>query len=85
VAPVVAHHNGDEMLHCPGENETMLKQFSLFMMSWPQHFLQGCVVILAIDRHTNWYGMVRRPSISMKNVTCMTSTTLTAPCNFLSR
>jgi len=32
VAAAVAHHSDNEMLHCPGENETMLKQFSLFMM-----------------------------------------------------
>jgi len=86
MAPAVAHHSGDEMLHCPEENETTLKQFSLFMTkSWPQHILQGCAVILAIDRNTNWYGMVKRKSILLKNMTCMTSTTLTVPCNFLSR
>jgi hypothetical protein len=42
-APAFAHHNGDEMLHCPGENETMLKQFWFSMAkSWPQHILRGC-------------------------------------------
>jgi len=64
VAAAVAHHNGDEMLHCPRENETMLKQFLLFMTkSWPQHILQGCAVIMAIDCRTNWYGMVKHKSI----------------------
>jgi len=64
VAAAVAHHSGNEMLHYAGENEAMLEQFSLFMTkSWPQHILQGCSVIMAIDCHANWYGMVKHKSI----------------------
>ena len=85
VAPAVAHHNGEEMLHCHADNETMLAVRLFMMKSWPQHILQGCAVITAIDCHTNCYGMVKYKSISLKNMTCMTSTTLTAPCNFLSQ
>jgi hypothetical protein len=55
MAPAVAHHSGDEMLHCPLENETMPKQFSLVMTkSWPQHILQGHAVILAILIGMGW-------------------------------
>jgi len=42
------------------QNDTMLKQFWLFTVrSQPHLILQKCAVILAIDCHTNWHGMVK--------------------------
>jgi len=46
------------------QNDTMLKQFWLFMVnSWPHFMLQDCAVILAIDSSTNWHGMVKHKCI----------------------
>ena len=68
MAPAFAHRNGDEMLHHLGENETILKQFWLFMAkSWTRHILQGCTIILVIDHCTSWYGIVKHRSILLKN------------------
>jgi len=46
------------------QNDTMLKQFWLFMVnSRPQFMLQDCAVILAIDCSTNWHGIVKHTCI----------------------
>jgi len=62
------HHDGGE-LHCPFEqNDTMLKQFWLFMAnSQPNLILQECAVLLAIDRCTNWHRMVMHKSTSAED------------------
>ena len=47
------------------QNDTMLKQFCLLMAnSQPKLILQEYAVILAIDRCTNWHGMVMHKSTS---------------------
>jgi hypothetical protein len=46
------------------KTDTMPKQFWLFMVNSQSHFmLQDCAVILAIDCHTNWHGMVKHKCI----------------------
>jgi len=47
------------------QNDTMLKQFWLFMVkSWHHLILLECTVIMAIDGHTDCHRMVKHKSIS---------------------
>jgi len=47
------------------QNDTVLRQFWLFMAkSRPHLILQECAVILAVDHCTNWHRMVMHKSTS---------------------
>jgi hypothetical protein len=65
------------------QNDTMLRQFWLFMAnSGPHLTLQECTVILAIDHGTNWHRMVKRMSILAEEYDVHDfQSTLNVPCN----
>jgi len=64
IAPDFAHHNGEELLHCPGAIWCHAQSLLVVYGEEPQSILQLCAVILAIDHHTNWHGMVKHKAIS---------------------
>lgn len=78
----LAHRDLDEVLHCPGANDTMVQQFWLFAVNcWPHLILQECAAILAIDHHINWHGMVKPKYISAEECDVHDfQSTLTALC-----
>jgi len=67
------------------QNDTMLRQFWLFMANGqPYLILQECAVILVIDHCTNWHRMVMHKSTSAEEHEVHDfQSILTEACNFL--
>jgi len=73
VASDFAHHISDEALHGPGTKWHHAQAVVLCTVKNKAHLiLQECILILAIDRRTNWHGMVEHKSVSAEEHGCLT-------------
>ena len=67
IALEFAHHNGDEVLNCPGAKWHLAQAFLVVYSEEPaSNILQSCTVILDAECCTNWHGIVKHKSISAK-------------------
>ena len=64
IAPDFTHRSGEEVLHCPGTIWYHAQAVLVVYGEEPPDILQKCAVILVIDYHKSWHGMVKHKAIS---------------------